>query len=376
MSAMASQITSVSIVYSTACSGTDQRKHQSSASLAFLGGIHRWPVNSPHKWPITRKMFPLDDVIMKNATSFSGNLLSIIAMRRRRLRRFSTCTFLSAVAVMDSVNLVFYGGTVLIYSFTDIEWSVYLGCKVHPFLTFWCSETSAWLLVCTAVDRYLHAKYPLRNGRKLYVNYARRVSFALALVLALINFPTLIFYNILNDNGILYCGIDLELYEAISIIWPCAASLLYCYIPALLILIFNILIIRYTWIARKSIQCGAINALLVRTSKHISAMLITMAVTFVTLAVPVVTYFMWAQGRYDVESPTWAVTQLLYTLNHSINFYLYCASATIFRRELKKIFGCYSTVHPVNVFTISRHLARKAWNKYDRARLSHSDVMI
>ena len=44
--------------------GTDQRKHQSSASLAFVRGIHRRPVNSPHKWPVTRKMFPFDDVIM------------------------------------------------------------------------------------------------------------------------------------------------------------------------------------------------------------------------------------------------------------------------------------------------------------------------
>ena len=43
---------------------TDQRKHQSSASLAFLQGIHRIPVNSPHKWPVTRKMFLFDDVIM------------------------------------------------------------------------------------------------------------------------------------------------------------------------------------------------------------------------------------------------------------------------------------------------------------------------
>ena len=64
MGAMASQITSLTIVYPTVYSGTDQRKHQSSASLAFVGGIHWWPVNSPHKWPVTRKMFPFDDVIM------------------------------------------------------------------------------------------------------------------------------------------------------------------------------------------------------------------------------------------------------------------------------------------------------------------------
>ena len=40
------------------------KKNQSSASLAFVRGIHRRPVNSPHKWPVTRKMFPFDDVII------------------------------------------------------------------------------------------------------------------------------------------------------------------------------------------------------------------------------------------------------------------------------------------------------------------------
>ena len=64
MGAIASQITSLTIVYSTVYSGADQSKHQSSASLAFVWWIHRGPVNSPHKWPVTRKMFPFDDVIM------------------------------------------------------------------------------------------------------------------------------------------------------------------------------------------------------------------------------------------------------------------------------------------------------------------------
>ena len=67
MSAMVSQITSLTIVYSTIYSGTDQRKHQSSTSLAFVQGIHRWPLDSPHNWPVTRKMFPFDNVIMGNS---------------------------------------------------------------------------------------------------------------------------------------------------------------------------------------------------------------------------------------------------------------------------------------------------------------------
>ena len=64
MDAMASQITSLTIVYSTVYSVEDQRKHQSSASLAFVWGFHRRQVNPPHKGPVTREMFPFDDVIM------------------------------------------------------------------------------------------------------------------------------------------------------------------------------------------------------------------------------------------------------------------------------------------------------------------------
>ena len=64
MGMIASQITSLTIIYSTDYSDADQRKYQGSASLAFVRGIHRGPVKSPHKWPVTRKMFPFDDVIM------------------------------------------------------------------------------------------------------------------------------------------------------------------------------------------------------------------------------------------------------------------------------------------------------------------------
>ena len=53
MSAMAPQITGVSIVRSTVFSGADERKHQSSASLAFVRGIHRLPVVSHRKGPVT-----------------------------------------------------------------------------------------------------------------------------------------------------------------------------------------------------------------------------------------------------------------------------------------------------------------------------------
>ena len=64
MGTIASQITSLTIIYSIVYSGTDQRKHQSSASLAFVRRIHRWSVNSPRIWPVPRKILPFDDAIM------------------------------------------------------------------------------------------------------------------------------------------------------------------------------------------------------------------------------------------------------------------------------------------------------------------------
>ena len=78
MGVIASQITSLTIVYSIVYSGADHRKHQSSASLAFVWGTHQGPVNSPHKWPVTRKIFPFHDVIIKLAsllqTAFSNSV--------------------------------------------------------------------------------------------------------------------------------------------------------------------------------------------------------------------------------------------------------------------------------------------------------------
>ena len=73
--------------------GTDQRKNQSFASLAFVWEIHRWPVNSPHKGPVTRKMFPFDDVIMS-------------CMPWTRLKLISDCYWLIQVSSPSTVALL------------------------------------------------------------------------------------------------------------------------------------------------------------------------------------------------------------------------------------------------------------------------------
>ena len=90
--------------YSTVYSGGDQRKHQNSSSLAFVRGIHRWPVNSPHKWPVTREMFPFDDVIMYDLC---------IETRRMSLHVPLSCTWYFCMEVLkDFIYLPFPGAPV------------------------------------------------------------------------------------------------------------------------------------------------------------------------------------------------------------------------------------------------------------------------
>ena len=84
------QSTGVSIVCKNICSGADQRKHQSSASLAVVRGVHRWPVSSPNKGPKSGKCF--DDVIMVYLTC-----LSCIYMNDRSCYH---CPFRPSVGVM------------------------------------------------------------------------------------------------------------------------------------------------------------------------------------------------------------------------------------------------------------------------------------
>ena len=101
MSAMESQIASLTIVYSAVYWDADQRKYQSSASLAFSRGIHPSPVNSPHKGPVTRQMFPFDDVVM-NLNIPSHRLLVSLILTYGKTQRLG-CNRLNKKTHMISV---------------------------------------------------------------------------------------------------------------------------------------------------------------------------------------------------------------------------------------------------------------------------------
>ena len=99
MGEITSPITSLTIVHSIVYSGTDQRRHQRSASLAFVREIDRSPVNSPHKGPVTRKMFPFDDVIMTTQCEVGVCRTVNGQVGDKAINRYSLTTFVIAWSV-------------------------------------------------------------------------------------------------------------------------------------------------------------------------------------------------------------------------------------------------------------------------------------
>ena len=151
MSTMASQITSLTIVYSTAYSGADQRKHQSSASLAFVRGVHRWSVNSPHKGSVTQKMFPFDDVIMQSFFQRGLPLCQHIETKTkwtpfcRRHFKFVCLCGTCSVFIQISLKFVFKGPVKTIQYWFQYLPDAELFEAMMAWFNYWYIHVSLWL---------------------------------------------------------------------------------------------------------------------------------------------------------------------------------------------------------------------------------------
>ena len=154
MGAIASQITSLGLVCSTVYAGADQRKNQSSASLAFVRGIHRWPVNSPHKWPVTRKMFQFDEVINDHEVCrfYCGNTVRVTFFSRGSIIKDQRIILTNCDLLSNRSSVSYFGEICLKYktfSFGKcIEYGVReitkaLICSQHEVLsTLWSTSVT------------------------------------------------------------------------------------------------------------------------------------------------------------------------------------------------------------------------------------------
>ena len=140
----------LSVVYSIVYSGTRQRKPQSSALLAFVRVIHRSPVNSPHKGPVTRKMFPFDDVIMGIWIKPDVYMLNTRWPVTCLLATLSYITNLTGSKTQHPQKYLSWYGTITLYFFMNVvaDWLDSGICQRHTFAIY--SELGRRsIMICT-----------------------------------------------------------------------------------------------------------------------------------------------------------------------------------------------------------------------------------
>ena len=152
MSTMASQITSLTIVYSTVYSSVNQRRHQSSASLAFVKGIHRWQMKSPHKGPVTRKMFPFDDYSCMDTSSLKHFGYLLKGSNSLRITN-------STIAIVNYCSQYFYPLITVVFS-QQIGDSVAIGVMKMPVRDIYGKEVMWGLLPYLNLSMFSAAQEP------------------------------------------------------------------------------------------------------------------------------------------------------------------------------------------------------------------------
>lgn len=293
-----------------------------------------------------------------------GNLLSFIIMAKNMLK-ISTYSYLAVLAVMDL--MVLYIGLLRMWvgNFSpDLQHSSNLLCKTVTFLGYVSSVTSVWLIIAVTIERFIAVKFPLRAPRMCNVTRARIVIITVVSAICILN--SHIFWTVelryISHNGTVSseCDASYDHIVLVKAVWPWVDAAVYSFVPFVIITILNILIVRQVLYARErrtKMQNMELTANFLRpnksqkrqneSSKKLTCMLLAVSFTFLLTTLPmnmlqIVTVFVGSEDDSNTYMKRFAqltlartVVELLMYVNHSVNFFLYCATGRKFRRQVK-----------------------------------------
>lgn len=328
-----------------------------------------------------------------------GNTFAFLILRNKTMTRQSTNLFLAALAVTDSIVL-FVGLlrkwlTVLLG--INIQNESVWTCKGISVLGYANSQFSVWLIIAVTIERYIVVSQPLHASRFCNMRRAKRVITLLGVVFLLLNIHFLWTVTIVQraGHGGLHCD-PIEQYKTlVAAVWPWIDATLYALLPSLLIVIFNTLIIfqtvrATTW--RDDAQKGPmINTEKRKTYKDnnvkLTVMLLSVSFTFLVttfpMAIVMVFHDEWKRQNTD-QLPVQVIAQrqlirtiaeMLMYLNHSINFYLYCALGQKFRNQVLKTLCRRTLSNTSNVSDHSQHLYCSRVNGYHQHKCSDETAL-
>ncbi|XP_053402953.1 probable G-protein coupled receptor 139 [Mercenaria mercenaria] len=310
-----------------------------------------------------------------------GNMFSFLILRNKTMTRQSTNSFLSALALADSVVL-FVGllkNWIGEMSGLDIQNQADWLCKLTSLLIYSSSHFSVWLIIAVTIERYIAVSQPLHASRYCKLSRAKRVIALLAFVFILLNLH-FIWTVTLNDRAIgktvmHNCKATHHFVFFITTIWPWVDAALYALVPFLLIIVFNILIIIQTLRAttwRGEAQKGPLMNVEKRSNDNnikLTVMLLCVSFTFLIstfpMSVAMVLHNQWEEEMHRPSTTVQLVAQrrllrtiaeMLMYLNHSINFYLYCALGQKFRNQVIKTLCRRKISNTSNASDHSQHI--------------------
>ncbi|WAR11491.1 GHSR-like protein [Mya arenaria] len=307
-----------------------------------------------------------------------GNVMTFLILRNKAMTRQSTNLFLAALAIADSIVL-FVGllrrwlGDILQMDIqSESDWL----CKAVSVLGYSSSQFSVWLIIAVTIERFLVVSHPLHTSRYCNLTRAKRIICLIAFLIVAINFHFLFTVSVHeHEHGLKSCDSAPQFRLLVTVIWPWIDASLYALLPFLLIVVCNTLIIIQT--LKATIWREAQNGPLINTADKrkvfkdnnikLTVMLLSVSFTFLIttfpMAIVMVFHSGWSRDIENVPLSVIAQRQLIRTsaemlmfLNHSVNFYLYCALGQKFRNQVLKTLCRRTLSTNSNLSDHSQHL--------------------
>ncbi|PVD21427.1 hypothetical protein C0Q70_19600 [Pomacea canaliculata] len=335
-----------------------------------------------------------------------GNIVSFIVLRRRAMCKVSSYLYLASLAVADS--LVLYIGLLRLWLIELIEVDFHNSsdwvCKLMVSFGYIASDLSVWMIIAVTVERYIVVCFPLRACTMCNTNRAKVVICFIALLIFCINIHFFWTVSLVEDsNNVTNCQATPSHIYLVDEIWPWVDACFYSFLPFVTILILNILIISEVVKARTHRQnLQSMNEYHYHQQRpqrpqqrrstaatvfgcrrfsspgegtKLTVMLLTVSFTFLLTTLPmnislIVTAF-WNQQKHSERQMAQfnlakTITELLMYVNHSINFFLYCATGQKFRKQIAELICCskesyssWTSMHTEHTPLSSLHSSKK-----------------
>ena len=270
-----------------------------------------------------------------------SNMLTLVVMRRPALKSSSVSVYFSVLAVTDSLVLLLDlmdNWINRLFSINIKGMSDHL-CRGFRTLFSTAYTYSAWLVVCIVVERVIVVTFPFHAKRFCTTRIATVVSF-IVLVLVFVKNCYHMFMWEVDINGSCHFAPQYQYFARYISQW--VGSAFYSYIPFLILVICNSVLIRSLAVADKKRQDMSSNQSKGIAEKFIKTA-VAVCVTYMLFTTPLSIFYtvVFSQGLFNYESPEVALADsfigLIGISNYAVNFYLYILTSATFRRELKKV---------------------------------------